>query len=249
MQRPVAPPESVDPVEPTGPVGPVNPAGRARAEQVWRHLRGLYGMVDLPAPGAVTLADLVARADRLCAQLLDGGARVVQLRMKQADARALLAAAAPIQSRCHAAGALFTVNDRLDVALVLGADIVHLGQDDLPLAAARTIAPPAMVIGISTHNEQQVRAALDGGADYIGFGPVFPTRSKDNPDPVVGTAELAAICHLARIPVVAIGGINLENLAQVAAAGASCAALISAVNHAPDVTIAARRARELLLGS
>ena len=213
-------------------------AAAARAERAEHHLRGLYGMVDLTVRGG----DPPARAERLAAALLDGGARILQLRMKHAEARAMLAAAAPVQALCRSRGALFAINDRLDVALLLGADVVHLGQDDLPLAAARAIAPPGMVIGISTHSEAQAREAFDGGADYIGFGPVFGTRTKENPDPVVGTAQLAAVCAISPVPVVAIGGVDLHNVVEVAAAGARCAAIISAVNGAPDVAAAARQA-------
>jgi thiamine-phosphate pyrophosphorylase len=132
------------------------------------------------------------------------------------------------------------VNDRLDVALATGADGVHLGQDDLPLPAARALAPAGFVIGVSTHDEAQARAARDGGATYIGFGPCFPTRTKLNPDPVVGLDQLARVCRLP-LPVVAIGGIGLDTVGEVVHAGAAAAAVISAVNGAPDVVAAARQ--------
>jgi thiamine-phosphate pyrophosphorylase len=133
------------------------------------------------------------------------------------------------------------VNDRLDVALAAGADGVHLGQDDLPLAAARLLAPPNFIIGVSTHDEAQARAALDGAADYVAFGPCFPTSSKRNPDPVVGLERLARVCAMAgAVPVVAIGGIGLDTAADVARAGAAAAAIIRAVNAAPDIAAAAR---------
>jgi thiamine-phosphate pyrophosphorylase len=103
--------------------------------------------------------------------------------------------------------------------------------------AAKKIAPKGLVIGISTHNLEQARAAQ--GADYIGFGPCFPTATKENPDPVVGLEQLAEVCKLG-IPVVAIGGITVERAAEVARAGAAAAAIIAAVNKAPDVVAAAR---------
>jgi thiamine-phosphate pyrophosphorylase len=131
------------------------------------------------------------------------------------------------------------VNDRLDVALGGGAGGVHLGQDDLPLAAARKLVPAGFIIGISTHDVAQARAALEGGADYIGFGPCFPTATKQNPDPVVGLERLAEVCRLGG-RVVAIGGITLERAGEVARAGAAAAAIISAVNGSADVTAAAR---------
>jgi thiamine-phosphate pyrophosphorylase len=195
-------------------------------------IRGLYGMVDL-GPGS-------SAPGRLARALLDGGARVLQLRMKDASAADMLAVVDELRPLCKQREATFIVNDRLDVAMAGGADGVHLGQDDLPLDAARRLAP-GMIIGVSTHDEAQARRAIAGGADYIGFGPCFPTRTKINPDPVVGLTRLAAVCRLGA-PVVAIGGIALDHLADVVHAGATAAALISAVNGAADVVTAARRA-------
>jgi thiamine-phosphate pyrophosphorylase len=196
-------------------------------------LRGLYGMIDLPA-GAT-----MATATRLATELLDGGACVLQLRMKDASGAELYAFAQALQPLCRQRNVPFIVNDRLDVALAAAADGVHLGQDDLPLAAARPLVPAGFVIGISTHNESQARAAIDGGADYLGFGPCFPTRSKRDPDPVVGLERLAFVSGLGA-PVVAIGGITRDTIAAVAASGAAAAAVIRAVNNAPDVVAAAR---------
>jgi len=197
-------------------------------------LRGLYGMVDLPATAEPAAATALAGA------LVDGGARVLQLRMKGADAAEQLALARLLAPWCRARGVTFIVNDRVDVALAAGADGVHLGQDDLPLPAARTIVPAGFVIGVSTHDEAQARAAA--GADYIGFGPCFTTSTKQNPDPVVGLDRLARVCAASPIPVVAIGGITLDTVAAVARAGAAAAAIIRAVNAAPDVAAAARAA-------
>jgi thiamine-phosphate pyrophosphorylase len=134
------------------------------------------------------------------------------------------------------------VNDRLDVALAVGADVVHLGQDDLSLADARRLrieaGRPDLSIGVSTHNHAQALAAATGGADYLGFGPIFGTGSKLNPDPIVGLDALAAVCRDVSLPVVAIGGITLDTVGAVAQAGASAAALIAAVTSAPDPTAA-----------
>jgi thiamine-phosphate pyrophosphorylase len=133
------------------------------------------------------------------------------------------------------------VNDRLDVALAVGADAVHLGQDDLPLADARRVAQGRLLIGVSTHDEAQVRAAVAGGADYLGFGPVYATGTKENPDPVQGTAGLArAVAAAGGVPIVAIGGITVERAAEVAAAGATAACAIAAVNGAKDPEAAGR---------
>ena len=144
----------------------------------------------------------------------------------------------------RAAGALLIVNDRLDVALAADADGVHLGQDDLPLAAAihaLGAARARMLVGISTHDLAQVAAAVAGGADYLGFGPVFPTATKANPDPVVGLDGLRAACARAgQVPVVAIGGVGVAAASALHAAGAAAACAISAVNGAADRAAAAQ---------
>jgi thiamine-phosphate pyrophosphorylase len=192
-------------------------------------------MVDLPGRGVP--------AGRLANWLLDGGARVLQLRMKRATPAAMLAVVDELRPLCKRREAILIVNDRLDVALAAGAHGVHLGQEDLPLAAARKLvasspaAAGGFIIGVSTHNVAQAKAAQ--GADYIGFGPCFATETKENPDPVVGLELLAEVCRLGT-PVVAIGGITLDKVGEVARAGAAAAALISAVNAAPDVVAAAR---------
>ncbi len=216
----------------------------------WHKFRGLYGMVDLSpgdaeptAPGQPVLP-MLERARTLALALVRGGARIVQLRMKGASAADLMAAAAVVGPIAREAGRPFVVNDRVDVALACGADAVHVGQDDLPLAAVRALIARSggkMLVGVSTHGLDQVRAAVAGGADYLGFGPVFATRSKDNPDPVVGVELLRQACALAApVPVVAIGGIDLEGVGACAGAGATCVAVISFVNRAPDVEGAAR---------
>ena len=133
----------------------------------------------------------------------------------------------------------FIVNDRLDVALAVGADGVHLGQDDLPLAAARALVPAGFVIGVSTHDEAQARAAVDGGADYLGFGPCFARTSKRNPDPVVGLERLAQVSRLGA-PVVAIGGITLETDRRRRGDRRRGRRRHPCVNGAPDVAAAAR---------
>jgi len=198
-------------------------------------IAGFYGIVDLPAAAGP------AEAEALAAQLLDGGAPMIQLRMKRAPTRALLACARTLRALCSRRGAGLCVNDRLDVALLSSADAVHLGQDDLPLGAARALAAGRLLIGISTHSLAQAQAALTGGADYLGFGPVWGTASKPHPDPVQGLSALAAVVRAAGpVPVVAIGGITPVRAAAVANAGAAAAAAIAAVNQAPDPTAAAR---------
>lgn len=202
-------------------------------------LRGFYAVLDRDD-------EALARA------LLDGGARVIQLRIKQAGAGELTRIGRWLRGVCDARGAAMIVNDRLDVALAVGADGVHLGQTDLPLAEARAAAASLydlewarshahpLWFGVSTHDERQVEAACAGGADYIGFGPVFETRTKLDPDPVQGLAGLrAAVARAGAVPVVAIGGITAERVAGVYAAGAAAICAIRAVNEAPDVRAAA----------
>jgi thiamine-phosphate pyrophosphorylase len=193
-------------------------------------LRGFYAVIDRP--------------DRALAERLVGGAgaRALQVRMKGASTAELLAAARMAREVTRRHGALLVVNDRLDVALAAGADAVHLGQDDLPLAAAREVAAGRLWIGISTHDPAQVREAALGGADYLGFGPIYPTGTKENPDPVQGVAGLArAVVAAGGVPVVAIGGITPDRAPAVAAAGVIAACAIAAVNQAADPVAAGRR--------
>lgn len=138
------------------------------------------------------------------------------------------------------AQALFIVNDRCDLALALEADGVHLGQDDLPLDLARSILGPDKLIGISTHREADVVAATAGGADYMGFGPIFPTQTKADHEPVVGTAGLRQARALTGLPIFAIGGITPANVGTVTAAGADGVAVISALARSDDLTATVR---------
>ena len=154
--------------------------------------------------------------------------------MKVSETRKLYEMAAVLCPLVQKGGGTFIVNDRVDVAKAIGADGVHLGQEDLPLADARAILGPGRLIGISTHNLTQAAEAEAGGADYIGFGPVFPTETKENPDPVVGVEGLREVRALVRIPVVAIGGITAKNAGGVRAAGADGVAVVSAVLAASD---------------
>jgi thiamine-phosphate pyrophosphorylase len=194
-------------------------------------IRGFYAVLD---------AD-----DEALARALVGAARVLQVRIKPPDggpgAAELVRIARMARRVCDAAGAALIVNDRVDVALAAGADGVHLGQTDLPIDAARRCAP-GLWIGVSTHDVAQVRAACVAGADYLGFGPVFATTTKANPDPVQGLAGLAAAVRAAAgVPVVAIGGIRPEDVAAIYAAGAHAICAIGAVNRAADVAATARR--------
>lgn len=187
------------------------------------------------------------RDDEALARALVREARVLQVRIKPRGGRAgageLVRIARMARRVCDNAGAALIVNDRIDVALAAEADGVHLGQTDLPLAEARRISGD-LWIGVSTHDLAQVRAACDAGADYVGFGPVFTTTTKQDPDPVQGLAGLrAAVAEAAGRPVVAIGGIKARDVADIYSAGAQAICAISAVNDARDPADTARQFR------
>jgi thiamine-phosphate pyrophosphorylase len=184
-------------------------------------------------------------ADRVSAvpaaeALLAAGARILQFRHKQFFSRKAFEEASQIAELCRSAGALFVVNDRADIAMLLDAAL-HLGQDDLSPADARRIMGPKAIIGFSTHNEQQLRAADSEPVDYLAIGPIFGTQSKQNPDPIVGLEMLQTLRPLTQKPLVAIGGITRELAPQVFEAGADSVAVIS--DLFPDVR---ERAQEWL---
>ena len=161
---------------------------------------------------------------------LSGGVRLLQLRAKTLTGGPLLQLSEQIAARCRAAGARFIVNDRVDVTLMSAADGVHIGQTDLAPRDVRALLPPPGWIGYSTHSIAQIESALNEPVDYLAFGPVFSTSSKAQADPVVGLAQLgeaAARAARAGLPLVAIGGITLERVSDVMAAGASAVAVIS----------------------
>jgi thiamine-phosphate pyrophosphorylase len=162
-------------------------------------------------------------------RLLAGGARLIQLRDKEASAKEMFEAAQACLRLTRAAGATLVINDRVDIAMAADADGVHLGQDDLTVAEARAMLGPNKIIGVSTHSVAQVEAALVTSANYIAVGPIFPTTTKVNPDPVVGLDLLRRARALTSLPLVAIGGITLETASEVLAAGANSVAVISAL--------------------
>jgi thiamine-phosphate pyrophosphorylase len=184
-----------------------------------------YAMID-PAGGhePVLLAET----------MLDAGARIMQLRLKDAPGRDFLAAARAIADLCRKRGATLIVNDRVDIAILANAHGVHLGQADLPVDAARRIIGHDRMIGISTHNVEQARAAEDGGANYIGFGPMYPGGLRNNAAGK-GLDELRAIRAAVKIPIVAIGGITEARVVETLAAGADAVAIITDVVNAPDL--------------
>jgi thiamine-phosphate pyrophosphorylase len=160
-------------------------------------------------------------------RLMKAGARLFQYRNKTAPAREVLQVAQALTITARQEKALFLANDRPDIARLAWTNGVHLGQDDLEVAAARAVVGPDAIVGISTHNLEQFKAAAGTDADYIAVGPVFETRSKAQPDPVVGLELIREARRLTRKPLVAIGGITLERAGEVFGAGADSVAVIS----------------------
>lgn len=172
-----------------------------------------------------------------------GGARVLQVRLKLASDAEIVRVGRMAREVCTEAGALLVINDRVDLALAVGADAVHLGQTDMPMAEARALAGDRLAIGISTHNPQQVQSAILQRPAYIAYGPVFATTTKANADPVQGLDALldaVSLATAAKIPIVAIGGVTPDRAYALFATGVTAVCAISGVNRAPDVAAAAR---------
>lgn len=197
----------------------------------------LYAIADADQTGGRPL-------DRVVEAMLAGGVSVLQLRVKDRPAGEFLRAALTVRERTARAGCLFIVNDRLDVALAADADGVHLGQEDLPLEAARPLMGDKL-IGVSTHSLSQAEQAEQGGADYIGFGPVFDTRTKQTGYSSRGLSMLESVSRRVRIPIVAIGGVTADNAPQTWSRGADAAAMIGYLTRGRDVSARVRRVLDL----
>ncbi|HEY3027908.1 MAG TPA: thiamine phosphate synthase [Pyrinomonadaceae bacterium] len=184
---------------------------------------------------AITDARLsgLSHADQL-ARLAAGGATLIQLREKYLPSGAFYQEAKAALLVARQLGVKVIINDRVDIALALHAGGVHLGQDDIPPEAARKLLGPGAIIGLSVHNAKQAREATGSPIDYLAAGPIFRTSSKDNPDPVLGFGGLRNVRRtVGSIPLVAIGGINLENARAVFEAGADSIAIIGALHSKP----------------
>lgn len=194
----------------------------------------LYGIVDL---GYCPEENLPAAARAL----ISGGAGIIQLRAKGCHAEKILEWAHELALICKAAGVPFIVNDFIEIAQAVDADGVHLGQDDGPLSAAREALATGKIVGRSTHSPEQARAALAEGADYIGFGPLFPTPTKVG-RPSIGIQHVAAVQREvgSQIPVFCIGGIKRDNLSEVQTAGAKRVVIVSDLLQAPHIAAATR---------
>ena len=170
---------------------------------------------------------------------LDGGVTLVQYRAKTASSAEMYAEALQLKALCDSFNVPLIINDRLDIAMAVGAAGVHLGQDDLPCAAARKILGEDYLIGVSAHNPAEAKAALQSGADYLGCGAVFGTATKADVKKL-GTDGLAAICKAKGLPVVGIGGVTADNYREVRAAGADGAAIVSGILAQPDIRATVR---------
>jgi thiamine-phosphate pyrophosphorylase len=198
----------------------------------------------LPRLYVILDATLLPISAQDCAQELAGaGVRLMQYRDKTAAAREMLDTSRSLASFLSPLGVSFIVNDRPDVAVLAGADGVHVGQEDLAAEQARLLVGPKKWVGVSTHNLEQFREAAATSADYIAVGPIFGTLSKANPDPVVGTELIRRVRGLTDKPIVAIGGITVETAALLIEAGADSVAVIGDILRALD---RAQRARQYL---
>ena len=206
--------------------------GRLLRHDKAARLKGLYLVLDVTALKGRDEVEVAAAAIR-------GGVKTIQLRDKQRSKSELLAAARKLRDLCAGEGALFIVNDHLDVALAVNADGIHLGQDDLPPAEARRILPISTLIGSSTHGTTEAVRAQANGADYVAVGSIYPTTSKGK-FKLVGPETLRRTRSKVSVPLIAIGGINHTNVREVMKAGADGAAVISAILGADDVERAAR---------
>jgi thiamine-phosphate pyrophosphorylase len=194
-----------------------------------------------PIVDTITLARLNFPVVPAAAAMLEGGARILQLRHKAFWGRETFARAQQIAALCQDAGAMFIVNDRADYASLIHAGL-HLGQDDLLPSDGRTVIGRDAIIGFSTHNPEQMRAAQTEPVDYLAFGPVFSTASKEQPDPTVGPITLESVRALTRKPLVAIGGVTRENASICWRAGADSVAIIADL-YPPDCSSRALRDR------
>ncbi len=206
--------------------------------------------LELPPIYPITDKELAGKPTHLSIlrELVRGGAQFVQIRDKSTPLNELLRDLIQCVEFARKRGAALIVNDRCDLVLSAGATGIHLGQEDLPPVAARAILEEKHIIGLSTHSLVQVRQSSELPIQYIGFGPVFGTSTKENPEPVVGLRRLANACRVSSLPVVAIGGIGLDQIRPVLDAGAASAAVISALMRSTDLALQMERFLERARG-
>lgn len=198
---------------------------------------GLYLVIGHEFTNGRSVLDVLAAA-------VDGGVRTVQLREKNLSGRELTLLAEKFRRKCDELGVLMLMNDHVDIALAVGADGVHLGQDDMPLEAARRIAPE-LILGRSTHSVEQALEAQAQGADYVNLGPVFPTRTKNTPVQPLGLEIIRNAAPKLSIPFSVMGGVKEHNIPQLYDAGARIFAMVTELTQADDVAAKARAMRAL----
>ncbi|MEI3039266.1 MAG: thiamine phosphate synthase [Victivallales bacterium] len=198
---------------------------------------GLYLVIGHEFTNGRSVLDVLAAA-------ADGGVRTVQLREKNLSGRELTLLAEKFRRKCDELGVLMLMNDHVDIALAVGADGVHLGQDDMPLEAARRIAPE-LILGRSTHSVEQALEAQAQGADYVNLGPVFPTRTKNTPVQPLGLEIIRNAAPKLSIPFSVMGGVKEHNIPQLYDAGARIFAMVTELTQADDVAAKARAMRAL----
>ncbi len=175
---------------------------------------------------------------------LRGGVTCVQLREKELDEIAFLQEAREICNLCHRYGIPFIVNDSVDIAIACGADGIHVGQEDMAANEVRRLVGEGMILGVSVHTVEEAREAVANGADYLGLGAVFPTTTKTDVEQMPNNL-LREICEAVDVPIVAIGGINKENIGKLSGSGVDGVALVSAIFSAPDIEGACQELRGL----
>ncbi len=210
------------------------PSGKKRVAHMKKETRGLHILTDVVVQDRFSHVELARMA-------IEGGADVIQFRQKDGATREMISIASQIKRLCAEKDILFIVNDRIDVAMASEADGVHLGQDDFPLSLARRLLGKDKIIGGSAGTLEEAMLCFDGGADYVGVGPVFATSSKIDAGPAGGLDLVRAIAERIPLPIIAIGGVDEENAADVLRAGAKGIAVISAVccKKNPKVSTAA----------
>ncbi len=200
---------------------------------------GLYGITAENWSRGRSNAEIVAA-------MIRGGVRIIQYREKDKSIREKYEECRILRQITAEAGVLFIVNDHIDIALAVGADGVHIGQDDLPPEVVRSFIGPEMLMGISTHSPEQAQGAVEAGADYIGVGPIYSTQTKVNVCAPVGLEYLEYAVRSINIPFVAIGGIKRHNLSEVIACGARCVCLVTEIVGAEDPAACVREIRDML---
>jgi thiamine-phosphate pyrophosphorylase len=218
---------------------PTNAQTDLHAARMARFVKaGLYLVTSQSLSAGRTTLEVVRAA-------LDAGVRLIQLREKDMPIRALVRLAGEVRCLTEAAGALLLINDRLDVALAVGADGVHLGQEDFPIPEARRLAPD-LIIGASTHSVEEALRAQEEGASYVNIGPIFPTATKSWTAPFLGLEGLRRIAAVTHVPFSVMGGIKSDHIPALVQSGAQAIALVTAVTAAPDPFAATRHLLDVI---